>query len=214
MRALRTELEQTDVGIVCLTQENLAAQWLHFESGALAKREHSKLCTFLLGVHLDEVNPRGPLHSFQHTEFKRPSVERLARHLNQYGGSRVEKKTLDRRFKKYWPELEKALIGIRDGDDSDDGDGPQPPRSPEPPLDPKWQVELMTKVSEIREALIGEGPTRVPKHVVEAFIEVLAEKPAKDLSPDEKADILHKLSQTFPSFRRNLEEILKRQGGQ
>ena len=34
---LSRELEKTDIGIVCLTPENVTAPWILFESGALSK---------------------------------------------------------------------------------------------------------------------------------------------------------------------------------
>ena len=44
------ELDQCNVGLVCLTADNLTAQWLMFESGALAKSlKDSSLYTLLIG---------------------------------------------------------------------------------------------------------------------------------------------------------------------
>jgi len=42
-KSLASELEDTNFGIVCLTSENLAAPWLHFEAGALSKIAEARL---------------------------------------------------------------------------------------------------------------------------------------------------------------------------
>ncbi len=38
---IATELEQSSVGIICLTRENLDSTWIHFEAGALSKQQKS-----------------------------------------------------------------------------------------------------------------------------------------------------------------------------
>src|SRR5947209_2821697 len=49
------ELEQSSVGIICVTRENLDSTWIHFEDGALSKQQQNKfMCTFLFGLaHTD-----------------------------------------------------------------------------------------------------------------------------------------------------------------
>lgn|SRR6185312_5100251 len=44
-------LDSIEVGISCLTPENLKPPWILYEGGALSKRigEKSRLCTYLLG---------------------------------------------------------------------------------------------------------------------------------------------------------------------
>lgn len=43
-----TELDSSDIGIICLTKENLEKPWILFESGALSKNfEKSRVCTLL-----------------------------------------------------------------------------------------------------------------------------------------------------------------------
>jgi hypothetical protein len=61
-------LDGIQVGITCLTPENLNAPWLLFEGGALSKRigEKSRLCTYLLGGLKHGDIPQ-PLGMFQHT---------------------------------------------------------------------------------------------------------------------------------------------------
>jgi hypothetical protein len=56
-QAIADELEDTKVGIVCLTGDNLAAPWLLFESGAIAKTKDARVCTFLLDIKNADVEP-------------------------------------------------------------------------------------------------------------------------------------------------------------
>ena len=56
-----TALEGMKVGIICLTPENLTAQWIVYEAGALSKTLDAKtrLCTYLLaGLERQNINPR------------------------------------------------------------------------------------------------------------------------------------------------------------
>ncbi len=56
-------LEKIQVGIICLTPENLAAEWIHYETGALSSKTSAHVCTYLLGdLRTGEVPP--PLGEF------------------------------------------------------------------------------------------------------------------------------------------------------
>lgn len=51
---LATELEGTDYGIICVTQESLQSPWTLFEAGALAKSvTGSRVCPYLIDVRAD-----------------------------------------------------------------------------------------------------------------------------------------------------------------
>lgn len=106
---LATELEGTEVGIVCLTRDNLHAPWILYEAGALAKTvARSRVCTYLHGLSPGDVV--GPLVQFQATEATRPDTYRMLHTLNeQLGAKRTGETTLNRRFDHWWPELERAL---------------------------------------------------------------------------------------------------------
>src|SRR5687767_11959277 len=58
------KLEEARFGILCMTKENLAAPWLIFEAGALAKTlDRSFVCPFLFDLKPSEL--KGPLVQFQ-----------------------------------------------------------------------------------------------------------------------------------------------------
>jgi len=64
------ELENSDVGIICLTKDNIERPWILFEAGALSKKiNKSNVCTLLF--NLEPTDLSGPLASFQSTKFEK-----------------------------------------------------------------------------------------------------------------------------------------------
>lgn len=107
-------LEDTKVGVICLTRENLDSNWIHFEAGALSKTSDAHVCTFLLDLKPTDIKP--PLAQFQHTQFEKEEVHELVRTINKtlekVQESPLDEKTLDTTFAHFWPELEKNLRNI------------------------------------------------------------------------------------------------------
>ena len=108
-------LEDTHVGIVCLTPENLNARWLLFESGALSKRLDGKVATLLLDVTAAQVEP--PLSQFQHTKAEREDVLQLMETINKRVAAVGEKPRRDddlgETFDKFWTDLESTIGDLR-----------------------------------------------------------------------------------------------------
>ncbi len=74
-------LQATDVGIICLTPENLESPWLMYEAGALSKRVgESLVCTYALDIPLSAIT--GPLAQFQSALAQREDTFQLIRTLN------------------------------------------------------------------------------------------------------------------------------------
>jgi len=120
--AIADELEKTKVGILCLTRENLNANWILFEAGALSKTKGAYVCTFLLDI--EHANLEQPLASFQYTTFKKNDIRDLMYTvndaLNLSDGISVEKDILDDTFDLRWPELEKKLNKILENLEDED----------------------------------------------------------------------------------------------
>ncbi|MGH9904642.1 MAG: toll/interleukin-1 receptor domain-containing protein [Pyrinomonadaceae bacterium] len=108
------KLEQSRIGIICLTQENLSSPWILFEAGALSKTKDAHVCTFLLDVHLADVEP--PLGLFQHTTIEKDDVRRLVETINsaiaQSGERKLPDDVLERVFNQWWLVLETELNRI------------------------------------------------------------------------------------------------------
>ncbi len=104
-------LESIEVGISCLTPENLTSPWILYEAGALSKRigQKSRLCTYLLGG----LGPEGvapPLGMFQHTRADKDETKQMLSSINAaISEDPVPEPALDKLFERMWPDLEKEI---------------------------------------------------------------------------------------------------------
>lgn len=116
------ELSDSDIGIICLTKDNLEKPWILFESGALSKKfDKSKVCTLLFNVETTDLT--GPLTLFQNTSFTKTDFKKLVKTVNDSGGdAKLDDGVLNEVFDMWWPRLEKEVKKIlADHQDSDDG---------------------------------------------------------------------------------------------
>jgi hypothetical protein len=112
---LTHQLETTQVGIVCVTRDNLSAPWLLFEAGALSKTTNATfVCPYLLNVEATELT--GPLAEFQASIADRDGTKRLLRTINSAPGNAqmLSEKQLDDIFHVWWPKLEPLLTRFDD----------------------------------------------------------------------------------------------------
>jgi hypothetical protein len=69
------KLSDCNVGIICLTRENVNRPWILFEAGALSKDlDQAKVCSILFGI--DNADISWPLTTFQTTEFDKADFKR------------------------------------------------------------------------------------------------------------------------------------------
>jgi TIR domain len=109
---ISNELESSNIGVICLTQDNTEKPWILFEAGALSKSlDRSLVCTLLFGMENSDV--KGPLTSFQSTRFNKEDFKRLFATINSAAGeSMLEKTVLDDVFDMWWPKLEAEITSI------------------------------------------------------------------------------------------------------
>src|SRR5579871_4262542 len=104
-------LDSIEIGISCLTPENLTAPWLLYEAGALSKRigTKSRLCTYLLsGLGPEGVPP--PLGMFQHSRSDKEETKHMLRSINiAISEDPVPESALDKLFERMWPDLEQSI---------------------------------------------------------------------------------------------------------
>lgn len=102
-------LAECNVGIICLTPENLNERWILFEAGALSKLlDRAYVCTYLVGVEPAELE--WPLAIFQATIATQESTRALVQTLNGALEDRgIEAARLNNIFDVWWPELEQRL---------------------------------------------------------------------------------------------------------
>ena len=109
---IATELSDSQVGILCVTRNNIHSDWILFEAGALSKSlEKSHVCPVLFGITNTDL--AGPLKQFQTTEFAKNDMHRLLGVINnRLGDNKLPQKTLDTVFEKWWPDLEEKITQI------------------------------------------------------------------------------------------------------
>lgn len=108
------ELAESQMGVICLTQDNQHSPWILFEAGALSKNlEESKVCPILFNFETTEL--KGPLASFQATKFNKEDIKKLLESINNScNESKLEEKKLDETFDMWWPKLEENIKSILD----------------------------------------------------------------------------------------------------
>jgi hypothetical protein len=96
-----------------LRPDNLTAQWIHWEGGALAKGlQKSRVLTYLFELSYSDVE--FPLAQFNHTLANKSDTLKLVKSINEALPERsLSEATLGRAFESFWPELEAKLDGIR-----------------------------------------------------------------------------------------------------
>lgn len=106
---IATQLEETSVGIICLTSDNLEAPWIHFEAGALSKTlEKSFVCPYLFD--LEPTDLKGPLVQFQAAKANKQDTRKLLHTINRAQGERaLAEDKINKAFDVWWDELEKRL---------------------------------------------------------------------------------------------------------
>lgn len=113
------ELSSSNVGIICLTKDNINRPWILFEAGALSKNfGKANVCTILFNVDSSQIT--GPLTSFQATKFDKSDFKKLVKTINETGeDSKLDSKILDEVFEMWWPRLEEKINSIIAGHKED-----------------------------------------------------------------------------------------------
>lgn len=111
-KEIENELSTSQLGIICLTQDNQHSPWILFEAGALSKNlEESKVCPVLF--NFDTTDLTGPLSSFQATKFGKDDIKKLLESINNScNESKLDQKSLDETFDMWWPKLDEKIKEI------------------------------------------------------------------------------------------------------
>lgn len=107
--SIAQELATSQIGIICLTKDNINSPWILFEAGALSKNfGKANVCTVLFNV--DSTDITGPLTCFQATKFDKADFRKLIKTINETGGdSKLDSKVLDDVFEMWWPRLDEKI---------------------------------------------------------------------------------------------------------
>ena len=110
---LAAQLNETRVGLICLTPENLEAPWILFEAGALSKHlQKTYSCPYLFKVEKRDLT--FPLAQFQATLADKDDTRKLLATINEALDKPLDEHQLDGAFRKWWPDLKKRLKKIPD----------------------------------------------------------------------------------------------------
>ena len=165
---LAKQLEESRVGISCVTRDNQHNPWLLYEAGSLAKSvEESYLWTYLLDLSPSDVT--GPLAEFQHTRANEEETKELVKTINRaLGENRLPEDVVDTAFEKYWPDLQKKLRAI-----------PQAPVSAPPVREPRDMIE------EILDLVRGLARDRVDEQQRARFMDMAEALVRSGTTPDD-----------------------------
>jgi hypothetical protein len=110
---LNTKLDGCNIGIICITKENVAAPWLLFEAGSLAKSvASSRVIPYRLGINATDVP--FPLAQFQGVDANSEGTKKLIETCNELRPTALRPDRLERVFSRWWPDLEERLAKIPD----------------------------------------------------------------------------------------------------
>ena len=108
------QLDESNVGIACVTKSNARAPWLLFEAGAIAKRiDDSFMIPYLLDFEAIAELPQGPLTQFQAILANEDGTRKLVTTINSaLGEMRRESQLVDTSFEVWWPHLRELLAKL------------------------------------------------------------------------------------------------------
>ncbi len=102
---LKKQLKNASFGILCITKDNVDAQWICYEAGAMADIPVSP---FLLDV--DSSGVPAPLFGLQYTVNDETDVNQLVRDINSANSTNsLGKMQLNEAFECHWPQLRDGL---------------------------------------------------------------------------------------------------------
>jgi hypothetical protein len=101
---LGAHLENADLGIFCMTEDNLDSRWIHYEAGAIAKnREKSRVIPLLFNISKGQIEQ--PLAQFNLAVYDEAGVFGVLESLNLVSTNPLREHVLKINFDKHWPDL-------------------------------------------------------------------------------------------------------------
>ena len=105
-------LQNSDLGIICVTKENFEKPWLLFEAGALSKEmDASSVVPLFLGIEPSDLSGN-PLADYQGTRHSEDSIRKLVFDINDKLDNKIESAVLEKRFNLSYTELKEKIDHI------------------------------------------------------------------------------------------------------
>jgi hypothetical protein len=161
------ELESSEIGILCLTNDNTQSPWILFEAGALSKSlEKSRVCTLLFNIETADLS--GPLTIFQHTRFQRDDFKKLVKVINTAGGdAKLDDSVFDSVFDMWWPRFEGQVKTIL-AEHAHEG-----PSTNRPEREILEEILELTRLNTRHRKMSREIPPEIVIELVEGFERIL-----------------------------------------
>ncbi len=118
---INEKLEKCDVGIICITRNNMKKPWVLFESGALAmtwEDGKERVCPFLFDLNNSDLE--GPLTEFQLTENNEGDIFKLVKTINNHLEEPLHEDNLRDIYERYIEDLKNDLDSIEVSEVSDE----------------------------------------------------------------------------------------------
>lgn len=110
--SLPSSLDNTDIGIICITKENINSPWLLFEAGAMFKTLNENQLIPLL-VDVENKALPGPLSYFRTLTVQKKDIYALVKILSKHSSLKYKsEKHLETVFDNWYPLLEEQLTEI------------------------------------------------------------------------------------------------------
>lgn len=145
VQQIHAALQSVKFAVVCVTRDNLDSRHMMFEAGAVANLGSSRVAPYL--VDLNHADIPSPLSDFQFMESSKEDTRRLLRSIAQQLEDTPDLDAINKRFNRFWDELESKLDEIRA---EDHGEETSTPRSDSEKLD-----ELLDRVRRIESTSVG-----------------------------------------------------------
>ena len=111
-KELSAQLNDTHVGLLCVTKENFNLPWLLFEAGALSKQvDTAKVVPMLFDVKQSDLI-KSPLTQFQTMGFDKQNMKKLMKELNEEVDKSID--NFDEVFEKWYPDLKEQIEKIKE----------------------------------------------------------------------------------------------------
>ncbi|MCF2518535.1 TIR domain-containing protein [Dyadobacter sp. CY351] len=105
-KAIYENLNNSDFLVAFITNENIKAPWIQYESGMFSQKNGiESVCPYLIGVSPEDIG-KSPISLFQALQGTREGTKKLIKTLRTKSQYSIKEDKLEKVFDQHWPELE------------------------------------------------------------------------------------------------------------
>lgn len=177
-------LAESSYGIICLTPENVAAPWVNFEAGAIAKALDSCVATLMISISPSDI--QGPLSRYQATRIEKEDFYQLVSSINSKSDKPNTEDVLKNTFDGLWNCIEKEINSIISSSKSSN-------RTPSKPQNNNEAIEEILLLLRKQNTILSSPEQLLP----EDYIAFIVDRIRRFKSFTDYEDILHQLLDYF-----------------